>query len=99
MPRIDINVSAEDSVDGDLVSNLISTTLTTHGFTDVANVGSVNNYQTDPEVLTAMRNLSPSIFDSEITVGISEYEPPESADGIEEGLPGNEEFADPEVDE
>lgn len=75
MSRIDINVSAEDPADGELVSRLINSTMNHNGFTDIELLGHTGNHQeTNDDVLVAMRNLSPSIFSSEVTIGVSDYE-------------------------
>ena len=92
MPRIDINVSAEDQSDGELVSRLINSTLNHNGFTDVALVhNSGSDQETNEDVLEAMRNLSPSVFSSEVTIGVSEFEEDEVV------VPGEgEEFPTPD---
>lgn len=92
MSRIDINISAEDPADGELVSRLVNSTLNHSGFTDVELVhNSGSDQETNDDVLQAMRNLSPSIFTSEVTIGVSAYEEEEPRTGE----PG-EEFPEPD---
>lgn len=75
MARIDINVSAEDPADGELVSRLINSTMNHNGFTDIDLLQHTGNHQeTNEDVLESMRNLSPSIFSSEVTIGVSAFE-------------------------
>lgn len=97
MSAINIDISAEDQADGDMVARLITATLTGSGFEDVTNISGPAHQDTDVEVLEAMRNLNPMIFQSEIIVDVSPLEiaPPISG---EDG-PGINEFPEPGPDE
>lgn len=89
MSRIDINISAEDQSDGELVARLVNSTLNHNGFTDVALIhNSGSDQETNEDVLEAMRNLSPSVFSSEVTIGVSAFEEDEVvAAGDDEEFP------------
>ena len=96
MGRINIDITADDQSDGELVSRLIATTLTGNDFIDVTNTGSLHHTDTDVDVLESMRNLSPSIFASEVTIDVDTFDTPgDEVPGIGEFPTGDE---DDEVD-
>lgn len=99
MSRIDINISAEDQTDGDLVSRLVTAALTNNGFEDVTSMTHNTHVESEEDVIVAMRGLNPSIFASEITVAVSDYES-ELPDAVDDSArPGDETFPDPDSDE
>lgn len=92
MSNIDINIYAEDPVEGDQVARLLTATLNTHGFTDVTSIAQLNQVQeTEIDVVASMRAMNPSIFTSEVLIAVSPYK--EEIETINSnGLPGEEEF-------
>jgi hypothetical protein len=73
-PRINIDVTSDDQADGELVARLITAQLSEAGFEDVTNVSGPTHNDKDEEVLEAMRNLSPAIFNAEVVVDVSTFE-------------------------
>ena len=103
--RINIAVTADDQTEGELVSRLIAVSLTDAGFEDVTNTSGHHTNDQEEEVVEAMRNLNPEIFNSEVTIDTQTFEEvdgPElvAAAGDEPG-PGVDEFpeAEPEPDD
>jgi hypothetical protein len=87
-PRINIDVTADDQVDADLVARHITSSLTQAGFEDVTNM-SHTHVDRDDEVVAAMRNLSPGIFTSEVVVETSTFaESPVMAGEGDDDIPG-----------
>lgn len=74
MARIDINIAAEDPVEGDFVGRLVTAALTTNDFDDVTSSVHSAHQETEEDVVAAMRNLNPVIFSAEITVGVTPFE-------------------------
>lgn len=71
-PRINIDITADDQGDADLVARHVTATLTQAGFEDVTNI-SHTHVDRDDEVVEAMRNLSPGIFTSEVVIDTSTF--------------------------
>jgi hypothetical protein len=88
IPRINIDITADDQVDADLVGRHITASLTQAGFEDVTNI-SHTHVDRDDEVVAAMRNLSPGIFNAEVTIETSVFaESPVMAGEGEDDIPG-----------
>lgn len=96
MSRIDINISAEDPTEGDLVSRLLTSALTNNGFEDVTSMTHNTHIETQEDVVIAMRGMNSSIFTSEITIGVSNYEPESPTDL--DSIGGEDLDSDPDAD-
>lgn len=68
---IQIEVIADNQIDADLASRLIAASFNQNGFEDVTNISHPTHIDRDEEVVEAMRNLSPNIFNAEITIDTS----------------------------
>lgn len=89
IPRINIEVTADDPNDSELVARLVTASLNTHGFEDVTNVSAPTHTDKEEEVVEAMRNLSPSIFTAEVTVESSTFDESDGIGGTDD-VPGEE---------
>ena len=98
--RINIDITADDQTEGELVSRLIAASLNNNGFEDVTNTTCHHANDQEEEVVEAMRNLNPEIFNSEITIEVSAFEngddPVVVAAADDEPGPGVDEFPEPE---
>lgn len=97
MSRINIDVTAEDQSDGELVARLISASLNAHNFDDVTNVSNLTHQDTEDEVVEAMRNLNPAIFASEVVIDVQPFEPDQASSP--DDVPGIGEFPEPGEDD
>ena len=97
MPRISIEVMADDQSDGELVSRLITANLNAHGFDDVTNVACPTHNDQEEEVVEAMHNLNPSLFQYEVSIDVSLFDNEPALAGADQ--PGEDEFPDDETDE
>lgn len=106
--RINVDITADDQSDGELVARLITANLSAHGFDDVTNNSSLLDDDKEDEILEAMRTLNPSIFNSEVVLEVSTFEETatissDDAPGVLDevpgsvDLPGADEFPDPET--
>lgn len=93
--RINIDVIGDNQADADLAARLVAATFNQNGFDDVTIVGHAH-IDTDEEVVAAMQNLSPSIFQAEVVIEASVFDDtaPALAGGDDEG-PGDT-FPDPD---
>lgn len=101
IPRINIDITADDQTEGELVSRLIAATLNNNGFEDVTNTSGHHANDQEEEVVEAMRALNPEMFNSEITIDVSTFEEIEDISPIvvdEEAGPGVDEFPEPSPD-
>lgn len=87
-PRINIEVTADDQTDSELVARLITASLNTHGFEDVTNVASPLQNDKEEEVVEAMKGLNPGLFTAEVTVESSTFD--ETATPTADDVPGEE---------
>jgi hypothetical protein len=96
--RLNIDVIGDNQADADLAARLVAATFNQNGFDDVTIVGHAH-VDTDEEVVAAMQNLSPSIFQAEVVIEASVFEESNAmaAEGGDEG-PGNP-FPDPDEGE
>lgn len=103
--RINIDITADDQTEGELVSRLIAASLNNNGFEDVTNTACHHANDQEEEVVEAMRNLNPDIFNSEVTIEVGTFEngdePIVVAGADDEAGPGVDEFpeAEPESDD
>jgi Tfp pilus assembly protein PilW len=90
-PRINVDITADDQADGELVARLITAQLSEAGFEDVTNVSGPTHNDKDEEVLEAMRNLSPAIFNAEVVVDVSVFEETALVAGADDDdIPGDQ---------
>lgn len=97
MGRISIDISADDQADGDLAARLVAATFNTHGFDDVTNNSHPTHLDREEEVVEAMRNINPAIFQSEVTIDVSVFDAAPEMAGVD--VPGDDEFAETSEDE
>lgn len=97
MSRISVEVMADDQSDGELVSRLIAASLNSHGFDDVTNVACPTHNDQEEEVVEAMRNLNPSLFQAEVTIDVGVFDDEPALAGADQ--PGDDEFAEEESDD
>lgn len=71
--RINVDITADDQLNGDLASRLVAAAFQQAGFEDVTNV-THHHIETDSEVIEAMRNINPSIFGAEVVIEASTFE-------------------------
>lgn len=71
--RLNIDVIGDNQADADLAARLVAATFSQNGFDDVTIVGHAH-VDTDEEVVAAMQNLSPSIFQAEVVIEASVFE-------------------------
>ena len=99
-PRINIDITADDQTEGELVARFIATALTNNGFDDVTNTSGHHANDQEEEVIEAMRSLNPEMFNSEVTIDTTTFEEGEEpitiAGADEENAPGLDEFPEPE---
>ena len=97
--RINIDITADDQTEGELVSRLIAASLNNNGFEDVTNTSGHHTNDQEEEVVEAMRALNPEIFSSEITIEVGVFEEDETAvimaAADDENGPGLDEFPEP----
>jgi hypothetical protein len=74
MNRINIDITADDAEDGNLVARLIAANLNQNGFEDVTNVSHPVAIERDEEVVAAMNTLSPGIFQTEVVIDTSTFD-------------------------
>lgn len=98
---IRIDVTANNQTDADLASRLIAASFNQNGFEDVTNLSHPIHIDRDEEVVEAMRNLSPSIFNAEVTIEAGVFEATENVvAGIDDdGVGPGETFPDPNADD
>lgn len=100
--RINIDITADDQTEGELVSRLIAASLNNNGFEDVTNTSCHHANDQEEEVVEAMRALNPEMFSSEITIEVSLFEegdePVILAGADDENGPGLDEFPEPGPD-
>jgi hypothetical protein len=90
MARINIDVSADDQSDADLAARLVAATFNTHGFDDVTNNSHPTHIDQEEDVVEAMHNLNPGIFQSEVIINATAFEEPVELAGADS--PGDDEF-------
>ena len=96
---IRIEVIAGNQTDADLGARLVAASFNNNGFEDVTNLSQPLHIDRDEEVVEAMRNLSPSIFNAEITIEASVFDPSSSVVGVDDdGDSPGETFPDPNAD-
>lgn len=88
--RINVDITADDQADGELTARLVAAALNQNGFEDVTNISHPVAIERDEEVVAAMKNLSPGIFDSEVVIEVSTFaEAPVMAGEGEDDIPGD----------
>ncbi len=94
--RINIDITADDQTEGELVSRLIAASLNNNGFEDVTNTACHHANDQEEEVVEAMRALNPEIFSSEVTIDVQTFE---EVDGPADSIAASNDEAGPGVDE
>lgn len=89
--RINVDITADDAEDGNLVARLIAANLNQNGFEDVTNVAHPVAIERDEEVVAAMNSLSPGIFTTEVVIDVSTFDNTPSAAAVGD----DEEFPEP----
>ncbi len=97
MGRIYIDVSADDQQEGDLTARLIASTLNTNGFDDVVNNAHPTHLDQEEEVVEAMKNLTPGIFQSEVVIDVTPFEDTVELAGVDQ--PGDDEVPEGDDDD
>lgn len=70
MGMININIIADDRDDAEIAARLVAATFNSNGFEDVTNNSHPTHIDREEEVVEAMRNLNPSIFQSEVVIDV-----------------------------
>jgi Tfp pilus assembly protein PilW len=91
MNRINIDITADDAEDGNLVARLIAANLNQSGFEDVSNISHPVAIERDDEVVAAMNTLSPGIFQAEVVIDTSTFDTTPSGAAVGE----DDEFPEP----
>lgn len=97
MGRINIDIQAEDQADGDLAARLVAASFNSHGFEDVTNNSHPTHIDQEEEVVEAMRNLNPSIFNSEVIIDVSVSDDSPVLAGADQ--PGDDEYPEDDDDD
>lgn len=89
-PRFNIDITADDQSDGEMLARLVTAQLSSAGFEDITNLSGPTHNDKDEEVLEAMRNLTPSIFNAEVVLDVSVFEPSAVLAGTaDDDIPGD----------
>jgi hypothetical protein len=73
-PRINIDITADDQTEGELIARLIAASLDNNGFTDITNTSGHHANDQEEEVVASMMALNPEIFNSEVTIDVTTFE-------------------------
>lgn len=99
LDSIRIEVTANNQTDAELGARLVAATFNNNGFEDVTNLSQPLHIDRDEEVVEAMRNLSPSIFNAEVIIEANVFDSSSTVAGVDDdGVGPGETFPDPDAD-